>query len=104
MFRRLKDNFDEGLEKIKWLSSLLSERLKIELSLLRLLYQAEEMEKKREDLMKAIGSRVCELKDHSDAQVLKDRVVSDTLIEIGKIDEEIESARKKASDISRIDH
>jgi seryl-tRNA synthetase len=103
MLRRLKDSFDDGVEKIKWFSSLLSERLRIELSLMRLLYQAEEMEKKREELMKAIGKRVCELKDHSDTQVLRDRAISETLNEIGKIDEEIESTRKKASDISRVD-
>jgi len=103
MFRRLKGNFDEGVEKIKWFSSLLSERIKIELSLMRLLYHAEELEKTREDLMKEIGKRVCVLKDHSDAHVLRDKVISETLTEIGKIDEEIESARRKASDISRID-
>lgn len=103
MFKRLKENFEGGVEKIKWFSSLLSERLKVELSLMGLLHQAEQMERKREDLMKTIGKRVCDLKDHSDAQILKDRIVAETLNEIGRIDEEIESTRKKASEISRID-
>jgi hypothetical protein len=103
MLKKLKENFEGGVEKIKWFSSLLSERLKIEISLMRLLYQSEQMEKKRDDLMKAIGKRVYELKEHMDTQILKDRTVTEALSEIAKINEEIESTRKKASEIGRIE-
>lgn len=100
MLKRIKDNFDSGVEKIKWFSSLLSDRMKIEFSVMKLLYQSEQMDKKKDELMKTIGKRVCELKEHSDRQILKDRVIIDALNEIGKINSEIESTKKKASEIS----
>jgi hypothetical protein len=58
------------------------------------------MEKKRDELMKKIGRRVLEMKEHADKQVLKDSVIMDTISEIEKIDQEIEQTRKKASEIS----
>ncbi len=103
MLKRLKENFEGGVEKIKWFSSLLSERLKIEISLMRLLYQSEQMEKKRDELLKKIGERVYELREHAEAHILKDSVVAETLSEIGKINEELESTRKKTSEISKLE-
>jgi seryl-tRNA synthetase len=102
MLKRLKENFEGGLEKIKWFSSLLSERIKIEYSVIKLLYHSEQMEKKRDELIKKIGNRVYELKKYSDARVLKDGIISEALNEIEKIEKEIESTKKKASEISNI--
>ncbi len=103
MLKRLKDNFESGLEKLKWFSSLLSERLKIEISVMKLLHQSGQMEKKRDDLMKAVGRRVYELKEHSDRQILKDTAITEALSEIEKINTEIESTKKKASEISKVE-
>jgi seryl-tRNA synthetase len=100
MIKRLKDNFENGIEKIKWFASLLSDRLKIELSVMRLLHESEQMEKKKDELVKKIGQRVLEMREHADRQVLKDSVIMDTMSEIEKINQEIEQTRKKASDIS----
>lgn len=102
MLKRLRENFESGVEKIKWLSSLLSDRIKVEYSVIRLLYQADELEKRRDELMKKIGSRVYELKRHSDIHILRDSVISDALGEIEKIDREIEFTKKRASEISNI--
>jgi seryl-tRNA synthetase len=100
MWRKLKENFERGIEKIKWFSLLLSDRLKIELSVMKLLYQSEQMKKKRDELMRTIGQRVFELKGRSDRYVLKDSVITDALTELEKINNEIESTKKKASEIS----
>ncbi len=100
MIKRLKDNFEDGIEKIKWFASLLSDRLKIELSVMKLLHESEQMEKKRDELIGKIGRRVLEMKEHADRQVLKDSVIMDTMDEIEKVDREIEQTRKKASEIS----
>jgi hypothetical protein len=67
---------------------------------MKLLYQSEQMKKKKEELMKTIGERIYELKGHPDRYVLKDRVIADALDELDKINTEIESAKKKASEIS----
>lgn len=101
--KRIKDNFESGVEKIKWASSLLSERVRIELSVMKLLYETDQMERKKEDLMKTIGKRVAELKEYPDRQILKDSIIADALAEIEKITTEIDQTRKRASDISRIE-
>lgn len=103
MLKRIKDNFESGIEKIKWFSSLLSDRMKIEFSVMKLLYQSEQMEKKKDDLLKAIGRRVLELREQSDRQIINDRIIAEALTEIEKIDHEMESTRKKASEISKLE-
>ncbi|NCO67472.1 MAG: hypothetical protein COY75_06160 [Nitrospirae bacterium CG_4_10_14_0_8_um_filter_41_23] len=100
MWKRLKNNFDSGIEKIKWFSSLLSERFKIEYLVMKLLYQSGQLERKRDELMKTIGQRVYKLKEHPDRYILKDRVIMESITEIEKIDAEIEITKKKASEIS----
>jgi seryl-tRNA synthetase len=100
MWRKLKENFDRGIEKIKWFSILLSDRLKIEYSVMKLLYQSEQMKKRRDELLKTIGQRIYELKEHSDRYILKDRIIADALSELEEINSEIESTKKKASEIS----
>ena len=103
MLKRLKENFEGGVEKIKWFSSMLSERLKIEISLIRLLYQTEQLGGKRDELLKKIGQRTYDLREQAEAHILKDSAVAEMLSEIGKINEEIESTRKKASEISKLE-
>jgi hypothetical protein len=100
MLKRLKKDFDRGIEKIKWFSTVLSERIKIEFLVVKLLFQSDNMEKKRDELLRKIGERVYELKGNSDRNVLKDRVISEALNEIEQINSEIDSTRKKASEIS----
>jgi predicted transcriptional regulator len=100
MLKRLKNNFDSGIEKVRWFSSLLSERLKIEYLVMKLLYQSEQLEKRRDELMKTIGQRVYDLKGHSDRYILKDMVIIEALSEIEKINSEIDLTKKKASEIS----
>ncbi len=62
MLKRLKNNFDGGVEKLKWFASMLSDRIKVELSVFKLLYRSEQMEKERDELMKTIGQRAYEMK------------------------------------------
>ncbi len=103
MWDRVKNNFDSGLKKIKWFSSLFSERVKIEISVMKLLYQSEQMKEKRDEMLKAVGMRVYDMKEHPEKSVIKDRAISDTLGEIEKINNEIEITKKKASEISSIE-
>jgi hypothetical protein len=103
MWRRLKDNLDNGIEKIRWFSSVLSDRLKIEYSLMKLLYQSEEMERKKDDLMKKVGQRMFELKEYSDRYILKDRVIVEAFHEMEKLNSEIDETKKKASEMSKIE-
>lgn len=47
MWRRVKNNMDSGIEKIKWFSTVLSERMKIEFSVIKLLQEREKKDKDR---------------------------------------------------------
>jgi len=103
MLKRLKNNFDGGVEKLKWFSSMLSDRIKVELSVFKLLYHSEQMEKEKDALLKTIGQRVHEMKAGPDRNILKDSVIADAMQQIERLNNEIESTQKKASEISRID-
>jgi hypothetical protein len=77
--------------------------VKVELSVTKLLYESDQMEKRKEDLMRTIGRRVIELKEYSDRQVLNDSTIAEAIAEIEQITLEIEQTRKKASEISKIE-
>jgi len=103
MLKRLKNNFDGGVEKLKWFSSMFSDRVKVELSVFKLLYRSEEMETEKDALLKTIGQRVNEMKAGPDRNILKDSVIANAMQEIDRLNREIDSTKKKASEISRID-
>jgi hypothetical protein len=102
MLDKLRLNFGTGLEKIKWLSAVLSERLKIEIAVIKLLYLANDMEKKKEELLAAIGQRVYDLKGNPDKNILRDREVYSFIDEIEKIERDLEALRQKASEIGGV--
>lgn len=103
MWKKLKENLDSGIEKVKWFSSLLNERMKIEISVFKLLHQSAEMKKKRVTLLVTIGERVFQLKNGPDKQFLRDPVILDAMKSVEELDAEIEDVRKKAAEIEKIE-
>ena len=103
MWKRLKSSFESGIEKVKWFASVLNERMKVEISLVKLLYQSTEMEKKRGELLKGIGQRLYELKDGPENQIMRDPAVVELLTRLEALDNQIEEVNKRASEISRIE-
>lgn len=101
MWKRARDNFDAGIEKVKWFSSLLNERMKVEISLFKLLYRSTEFEKRKSDLMKTIGGRVFELRHGPERNVLRDATVTEAITELERLDAEIEEVRKRAAEVGR---
>ena len=51
MLKKVYENFRKGMEKIKWFATLFSERMNIEIAIFKLLYQSDEMTRKREALL-----------------------------------------------------
>ena len=100
--KNVYENFKKGIEKIQWFATLFSERLNIEIAIFKLLYQSDEMAKKREALLKTIGERVVELKGHSEKNIFRDSDIAVALEEIEKIDKDINDLKYKASEISRV--
>ena len=103
MWKRVKGNLDSGIGKIRWFSSLLNERVKIEISLFKLLYQSTEMEKKRAELMKSIGEKVFELRNRQEKHMLRDPAILEAMNDLERLEAEIEDTRKKASEIGKIE-
>ena len=103
MWKRIKNNFDSGIERIKWFSSILSERMKIEFSVIKLVSDRDKKEKERAEKLRLIGERVFELKEQHDKNVLKDKVIAGSISEIEKLDSEIEDMNKKVSEISKVE-
>jgi hypothetical protein len=102
VIEKLRANFRGGLDKIKWLSAVLSERLKIEIAVIKLLSRADGMEKKKGQLLEAIGRRVYELKGNTDKNILGDREVRSAIDEIEKIEQDLEELRQRASEIGSV--
>ena len=102
MLEKLRANLKDGLNKITWLSTVLSERIKIEIAVMKLLYQSDGMEKKKKELLEGIGRRVYEFKGNPEKNILRDRDVCDAVQEIEKIDRDLEELRQKASEIGSV--
>jgi ribosomal 50S subunit-associated protein YjgA (DUF615 family) len=81
----------------------MNERMKVELSLFKLLYKTTEMEKNRASLMKTIGERVFELRNASEKRILRDPAILEALESLEKLDSEIADMRRKASEIEKIE-
>lgn len=103
MWKRIKNNFDSGIERIKWFSSILSERMKIEFSVIKLVSDRDKKEKERAEKLRLIGERVFELKEQHDKNVLKDKVIADSISGIEKLNADIEDINKKVSEISKVE-
>jgi len=102
MIKNLIENFKKGLEKFRWFAALFSERIKIEIAVFRLLYDHEEMNRKKDEILIKIGQRVVDLRDNTERNILKDRVIAESLIEIEGLDKSIGELKEKASEISRV--
>jgi len=100
MPQKLRENFKKGLYRLRWFATVLSERLKIEIAVVKLLYRSDEMEKSREELLKTIGGRVYELRSNRDKNILQDRTILRALEEIENIEKNIDELKQKVSEMS----
>src|SRR5512140_917345 len=102
MIKRVKDNFMNGLQQVRWFSSVMAERVKVEMAVIRLLFRSDEMEKKKDLLLRTIGERVYECKGLPDKNVMRDREVVEAISEIERLDKDIEELKHRVSEISSI--
>lgn len=100
--KKLIDDFRTGVERVRWFATVFAERLKIEIAIFRLLYESDRMSKTRGELLRKIGERVMELKDHQDKNILKDSVVAAAAAEINKLEKTIDDLKSKAAEIGKV--
>lgn len=103
MLSKLVTEFFRGIEKIKWFFSLLAERIKVEIALIRLLGKSEQYTQEKNRLLIAIGTRIVELKRTKKTNVLEDTVIRKSLKDLEKLEGEIEQLRKTAQEISAVE-
>ena len=77
--------------------------MKIEFSVIKLVSDRDKKEKDRAEKMRLIGERVFELREQHDKNVLKDKVITSAISEIGKLNSEIEDINEKVSEISKVE-
>jgi len=101
MYTRIKQDIETGLEKFRWFATLFSERVRIEISVFRLLYQSEEMKRRRNELLRQVGEEVYALRG-KDKNIYANKDISAALREIEQLEPEIQSTIDQASEISKI--
>lgn len=102
MLKRLKKNFLRGIDRLKWFSVVFSERLRIEIAIIKFLFESDELDKERDEVFRTIGRRVYELKDHGERNISRDKIVAEAICSIEKIESNIEELNKKVSDLSSV--
>lgn len=102
MLSRVKKDFESGIKKVKWFATLFSERLRIEITIFKLLYQSEELKKKRDELLMQIGEEVYGMRDKG-KNVYSNKEVLSAIKSLESIEPEIRETLEKASDFSKLD-
>lgn len=102
MVKNLKDNFQKGIAKIRLFAFYFSERLKIEVAVMKLLFQSDEISKKKDEILKTIGQRVLDMKDQGDKDILKDKQVLEALEEIAKVEKDITDLKARIQELSKV--
>lgn len=98
MFEIIKKDFLQGLKTFKFWAQVLSERVKIELNVLKLISQLNKLTLKRDALFQSIGKEVYE--SWSEQLNLKENEkISNLVRQIREIEAQIEDKKKKLSEL-----
>ncbi len=99
MLKRVMENFKDGLARIRWFATVFSERFRIEIAIIKLMYRSDEMEKKRQELFRTIGERIYESRGNPEKNVLRDKVIVEAMENLEKMEKDIEELKAKVSEI-----
>ncbi len=103
MWIKIKQNFRYGIDKLKWFAALLSERLRIEISLFRIFGRIEKLERRQAEIMNSIGEYIYEIRLQPIIDVYNQKEVRDYIKEIEEIESEIEKIKGEAREISVVE-
>jgi hypothetical protein len=101
MFDRIKKDVDSAIEKIKWFSALLSDRLNAEIMVFQLLYKSEKLKKRRDELIRKIGEEVYKMRG-KDRNIYSNKDIVDAIKELEILESQIKENVEKASEVSKI--
>lgn len=94
MIEIIKKDFLQGLKNFKFWATVISERIKIELNVLKLIREMNKLNIKKDELLKSIGKEIYDSWDR-DLEVKENEKISSLVRQIREIEVEIEDKRKK---------
>lgn len=102
IWERVAINIQKGLERVAAFAAFFSERVKVELKIVRLRMRIDAVQKRIDALHRIIGRRVLELRSsavatRSTEQLLKDEAISAAITEIAEREKEIEDLNLELS-------
>jgi hypothetical protein len=100
MINKVKDNFNTGLTRLKWIATFVAERTKAETSVAKLMYEISRLESRMDEIYRDIGKRVAELKARDEKDVFSDFLIQQSLSELKDVRENMEDYRKQAKKIN----
>jgi hypothetical protein len=98
MIETIKKDFLQGLKTFKFWASLLSERLKVELNVLKLIGEINRLVGKRDELLKMVGKEVYNSWG-SLVEIQENEKIANSIRQIRELDTEIEDKRKKLAEL-----
>lgn len=99
MLKGIIQNFKDGISRIRWFAAVFSERVKIEIAVIKLMYRSDEMERRRQELFRTIGERVYEVRGNKEKNVYRDKIVVEAVEDIETMEKDIEDLKERASEI-----
>lgn len=102
MVNKVKDSFNTGLLRVKWIATFVAERTKAETSVVKLLYESSKLESKIDDLYRDIGKRVIELKENGEKEVYQDFIIQKALNELKDLRDAVKDYGKQAKNINKL--
>lgn len=94
MIETVKKDFLQGLKTFKFWAQVLSERVKIEINILRLLGEINKLTEKKDELLKEIGKEVYE-----NPEITKIEKISGLIKQIKEFEALLEEKRKKLAEL-----
>ncbi len=98
----IQENFKRAWSKFLTWSGLISERVRVELALIRILEDLKKIDHRIGELYQITGKRLFELKERQEKNILKDEEINNALSEIQRLIEEKERLLRRASEITEV--
>ena len=102
MINVIRERLRAGLEKLRWYAELIGERIRAESAIIRLLGEAYDLDRMRDDAARRAGYRLLELWDEEGINVFEDHHVAEALSEAKLLDDEINGLKDQASLVNEI--
>ncbi len=101
MIETIKRDFLQGLKNFKFWAEIISERVKIELNVLKIIAELNKLNEKRDELLKKIGKEVYD-SFGKDINLSEDEKISFLMREIRELETQIESEKKRLSELEEM--